>query len=167
MRESSVVLYNTAILDTAIGEFSSVEFDFLEVWRSIKKINEFHLKYLSFLHVHPVGVGTDCSSTDVNCMEGLTQALGGHDFNFYIVEFFNENLSNYDCVISNHRGSYEVDNENKKNFMVKKVSSYVYSSKLFPHGSCKDFGENILVILKLLSCGIDIDKHKNGDKNEH
>ena len=77
MVESSLVLWDQRVIALSRGKPAEVEFDFDTVWR-IKKNSPhvFKQRELTWLHVHPIGYGTQASSTDINCAEGLNAAFG-------------------------------------------------------------------------------------------
>jgi hypothetical protein len=52
-----------------------VEFNFAEIWEYKKNTSDFDPSKLHFVHVHPP-VFCECSSLDINCIEGLTVAFG-------------------------------------------------------------------------------------------
>jgi hypothetical protein len=68
-----------------------VEFNFAEIWEYKKNTSDFDPSKLHFVHVHPP-VFCECSSLDINCIEGLTVAFG-YPVAFSIVCFMNETTS--------------------------------------------------------------------------
>ncbi len=103
MRESSCVLYlgekTPKLFDVQIGTPASVEFDFVKVWEQCKKVH-FAPSDLLFIHVHPRGFGVECSSTDIDCLQGYVKAFGSSP-RFGIVC--------YDGIVDAHnmRGRYQ------------------------------------------------------------
>lgn len=88
MNESAIVLYDGNVIDYSVGNLSSVEFNFFDIWMNIKKIEKYDYDKLHFIHVHP-GKMLNFSSIDVECMRGLFLALN-HIINFSIVTFNND-----------------------------------------------------------------------------
>lgn len=91
-RESSLVTYDIAqVLDAQRGEPYQVEFDFLKVWGEIvaKKLD---VTKLGFFHVHPRGM-LQMSSTDINCITGLSIAYGTTVCPFGIVSFNDDDVN--------------------------------------------------------------------------
>lgn len=74
-REVAIVLYEDQTISCSHGTASHVEFNFDEVWDYKKSISDFDPSKLHFVHVHPP-VFCECSSLDINCIEGLTVAFG-------------------------------------------------------------------------------------------
>jgi hypothetical protein len=73
-KENACVILNNDIISFSKGLSYEVEFDFIDIWYKIKD-KDLTKNQLCFLHTHPHGMGTSCSSKDENCLEGLYQAL--------------------------------------------------------------------------------------------
>lgn len=136
-RESSLILYDHKLIDFNIGSPVSVEFDFIRLREFKNKImstsNIFNLSKLEFVHVHPRGM-LDLSLLDINCIEGLSLALG-YWFYFTIIDFVSDDIFDIQYEYS----SFMV-HEDKKN--------RIRTSQLYI-----DRNEEHLRLLKLLSYG--------------
>jgi hypothetical protein len=94
MNESSLVLVDNEIIDYNIGNPSSVEFNFLKIWKCCKHssdLSNYIRESVKFIHVHPPGF-LECSSIDINCLKGFCLAFGCTIFNFSIVTFISEDI---------------------------------------------------------------------------
>jgi len=100
MLESSLTYYyvpdgTCILLDLQLGTAGSVEFNFSRIWKFCKAIKPlgFEPLNLNFIHVHPTysGIGTNCSATDINCLEGFRMAFGFSPL-FRIIQFSNHNV---------------------------------------------------------------------------
>jgi hypothetical protein len=92
--EASIVTHMGHIIDWQKGTLCSVEFDFLRIWNYLQSIGLYKKEWLHFIHVHPSGFGVNPSYTDLNCIEGLTLALG-FSFPFSIIEFGENPFGNW------------------------------------------------------------------------
>lgn len=79
------------ILDFQKGYSAHVEFDFLKIWKNLKKRRAEDIIGLHFVHVHPKGFGVGMSATDVNCLEGFVKSFGISPL-FSIIEFTDSDL---------------------------------------------------------------------------
>jgi len=82
-KEVALVTYKNFIVSVDLGDLNSVEFDFLSIWDFIKKKKNFQKEYLNFFHSHAPACDF-CSTTDINCIKGLTLAFG-YSINFWIL----------------------------------------------------------------------------------
>lgn len=87
MRESSVVLFGSELIDYGVGTAGSVEFNFDRIWEhwrgcgSLASADKLH-----FMHVHPLNF-LGFSELDIDCMKGLKIAFG--EYPLFTVVVFN------------------------------------------------------------------------------
>lgn len=102
MLESAMVLYHDEIVSVTKGRPATVEFDFETVWDFKRKTPNFSARHLTWVHVHPTGFGTQPSTTDENCAQGLFAAFGRLE-QFGIICFSSPTFKNIEGLISWYR----------------------------------------------------------------